>query len=209
MAVHCDRAASDSLVYARHRLVRGTELDILHDQELISTPPRDNVAGPKAVRNASCDCLEVFVTGEVPESVVDGLEVVAVDECQAPVRAGILLGERGKRTVPVIQPCELIGVGLISQGLGCRRPASAAVRAASLRSRKTDAPTAATPAIAIMTRANPVGDDVAIRCPASTSPGGQPGDHGYRAGHRRRGEHGRQHGDYREDTDIRGLGPSR
>ena len=55
--------------------------DVLdQDGELVAAEPRDRVAGPDRVGEALADRLEQRVAGRMTEAVVDGLEVVEVEE---------------------------------------------------------------------------------------------------------------------------------
>ena len=58
-------------------------LDVSHHEdqtELVAAEPADGVADPDARHETIAELLEQFVTDRVPKGVVDGLEVIEVDE---------------------------------------------------------------------------------------------------------------------------------
>jgi hypothetical protein len=70
----------------------GGDIDPLHvldeNGELVPAQPRRGVGSPEALHQAFAHRLEQLVTGAVPETVVDGLEVVQVQEQHREVPAG-------------------------------------------------------------------------------------------------------------------------
>ena len=59
-------------------VVRGDILE--QDGELVAPESRDGVDGPQSIPDPRCDAAEQLVAGAVSHAVVDGLEVVEVDE---------------------------------------------------------------------------------------------------------------------------------
>ena len=76
----------------------GVVLDLLDQYgELVTAQARDRVGGPQAPLQTGCDGLEQLVARPVPERVIDGLEVVEVDEENADRTANARSAADGER----------------------------------------------------------------------------------------------------------------
>ncbi len=87
----------------RDRHVGGDILE--EDREFVAAQPRDAVAGPDRAVQALTDDLEQRVAGGMPEAVVDGLELVEIEEEDRGIDAGPgASGERMRQPVSEQRP---------------------------------------------------------------------------------------------------------
>ena len=91
--------------------LRGVAEVLEHDDELVAAEPHDHVALADAVPQPGRDLLEQLVADVVAAGVVEGLEVVEVDEQQRPAAAGLAPVQHLQQEAPVGQAGQGVVVG--------------------------------------------------------------------------------------------------
>jgi UDP-glucose 4-epimerase len=88
------------------------------DPELVATEPGGDITGAQPPRQRRADALDHGVAGGVPEPVVDGLELVEVDQQHRAAAAAQQLAAQVLMEAPaVVEPAERVVLGEVPQAL--------------------------------------------------------------------------------------------